>query len=337
MTEVPWNEKSKEKVLVHDTSMWLWLESALKDAGFMAMGIVDLEQLPQSDRWQVAQNNLDEWLAQGAHAEMSWMERYRDIRNDPRQLMPGAKSAVVVALNYAQEESAEQRDTTSLKVSTYAWGKDYHKVIRRRLAKVLKQFQQTFPQLNIEGRAVTDSAPILEKALAIEAGLGWQGKNTLVIHPEHGSQFFIGELLLSITLPTESIAIVTDHCGRCRRCIDACPTDAINEFERVLDSHRCISYWTIESTAEQFPQDISDNIQGWVFGCDICQQVCPWNTKFAMPTVDKAFEPRVWAASDSILPLQSLSLAEFQRVFENSPIRRAGQARFLRNVNEAQS
>lgn len=316
-----------------------WLESELLSNGFMMVGFVNLDLLSDSPTWQQAQQDLDAWLDSGNHADMDWMARYRDIRKNPKALMEGAKTAVVVALNYAQEEPEEQRDESSLKVSTYAWGKDYHKVIRRRLASLLKRFQSAFPQVGIEGRAMTDSAPVLEKALAIEAGLGWQGKNTLVIHPEHGSQFFIGELLLNIYLPVQA-ATFTDHCGRCQRCIDACPTDALGGVElgeapRVLDSRRCISYWTIESAADVFPEDVQKNLQGWVFGCDICQQVCPWNQRFSAVTDDPAFEPRVWASSSNIESLVPLSLSRFQELFQNSPIRRAGQKRFVRNVESA--
>lgn len=318
-----------------------WIKHEAKRLGFEQACIVSLAELNNRPAWQAEQAHLDEWLARGFHSEMDWMERYREIRQDVGQLMADgvAKTVVVVALNYAQiaaspEAFSDMRDKTSLKVSTYAWGKDYHKLIRKRLAKLLKGLQAVHP--DIQGRAVTDSAPVLEKALAIQAGLGWQGKNTLVIHPKKGSYFFIGELILDIELPTDS-SVITDHCGTCTRCITACPTDALSSTERVLDASKCISYWTIESDAPNFPAPVQENLQGWVFGCDICQQVCPWNERFSEPTMDQAFAPKVWAKPNEVEVAQSITLEEFQKLFENTSIRRSGQAKISRNIELVKS
>jgi epoxyqueuosine reductase len=250
---------------------------------------------------------------------------------------------VCVAISYKHPKNKDLAPS-SLNVAEYAWGKDYHRVIRKRLQKLLDLIQQWCP--TVEGRPLTDSAPALEKPLAQLAGLGWQGKNTLLIHPTLGSTFFLGELLL--TLPLQSDApFATDHCGSCTKCLDACPTQAFPQ-PGVLDSNRCISYWTIETEPEAiFPEDIADNLNGWVFGCDSCQQVCPFNQKKPgllsnssqrVPiTPEPAFSPRPWIQSPDATQWRALDETTFNRWFQANPIQRTGLAGLQRNVATATS
>jgi len=321
------------------------LEDAIKQAaktlGFHNVGIVAVRDIENHPQWQTAQANYEAWLGQGYHAGMAWMTRYTELRLEPWRILEGTQSIVCVAISYKHPHN-ESSAVTDLKVAEYAWGKDYHRVIRKRLQKLLDLIQQWCP--GVEGRPLTDSAPALEKPLAQLAGLGWQGKNTLLIHPTLGSTFFLGELLL--TLPLQSDApFATNHCGTCTKCLDACPTQAFPQ-PGVLDSNRCIAYWTIETEPEDvFPAAIAENMNGWVFGCDICQQVCPFNKKQPrlfnkgsqmMPiTPEPAFLPRPWIQSPDATQWKALDEATFNRWFQANPIQRTGLAGLHRNVTAA--
>ncbi|MDH4379457.1 MAG: tRNA epoxyqueuosine(34) reductase QueG [Vampirovibrionales bacterium] len=323
------------------------LEEAIKQAamalGFHNIGIVAVADMETNPQWQTAQENYQAWLSQGFHAGMEWMTRYTELRLKPWQILEGTQSIVCVAISY-KHPSDDPQASPELKVAEYAWGKDYHRIIRKRLQKLLDLIQQWCP--GIEGRPLTDSAPALEKPLAQLAGLGWQGKNTLLIHPTLGSTFFLGELLL--TLPLQSDApFATDHCGNCTQCLDVCPTQAFPQ-PGVLDSNRCISYWTIETDPETvFPTDIADNLNGWVFGCDSCQQVCPFNQRppgllnkdsQRIPIIpEPAFFPRPWIQSPDATQWQTLDETTFNRWFQANPIQRAGLTGLQRNIVTATS
>ena len=248
--------------------------------GFDLVGIVPAAALSQERR------QLEEWLARGYHGEMSWMARDPEQRTDPRKFFPDARSVVVVALNYYTRETHSANSETG-KVSRYAWGDDYHDVIGDKLRALLRWIQEQVP--SAVGKVCVDIQPMLDKAWAVRAGLGWLGKHTNLITKDLGSWVFIGELLLNLELDYDHEQI-EDHCGTCTLCIDACPTAAITE-PYVVDSNKCISYATIELRSQQFPAPIANHLEGWLYGCDICQDVCPWN-RFAEPTDEDRFAPR---------------------------------------------
>ena len=243
--------------------------------------------------------DLEKWLHQGLHGEMSYMENYFDKRTDPRKLVPGSKSVISVIHNYYRKPYTE--DHSHPKVSMYAWGEDYHKVLKRKLYKLLAYIQDLVGE--VEGRVFVDSAPVMDKAWARRSGLGWIGKHTNLISPQKGSYFFIGEIILDLEL--EYDGPIKDFCGTCTRCIDACPTEALQPYQ--IDAQKCISYLTIELKSgmeEQF----SDQLEGWVYGCDICQEVCPWN-RFSNEKNSEDFNP---------YPHASLSIEEWEEKDERA-------------------
>ncbi|MFN8614583.1 MAG: tRNA epoxyqueuosine(34) reductase QueG [Vampirovibrionales bacterium] len=339
---------------VHDLpplASFACLEDAITHAaralGFHAVGMVSVEDLKTHPHWQLAQANYHAWISQKYQAGMDWMTRYTALRLEPWQLLPGTQSIVCVAISY---RSKPIRPHTSphhgFQVAQYAQGKDYHRVIRKRLQRLLNLIQAWIPEHEgqaTQGRPLTDSAPALEKPLAQLAGLGWQGKNTLLIHPTLGSTIFLGELLLTLPLRS-STPFTTHHCGTCTRCLEACPTQAFPQ-PGVLDSNRCIAYWTIETDAQTlFPNAIAQQLNGWVFGCDICQQVCPFNQKAPSLTIsgqshlikaDTAFEPRPWIQSPDTHQWQQLSQAQFNQWFQANPIQRTGLEGLQRNMTLA--
>src|SRR5919199_846241 len=229
---------------------------------------------------------LEEWLRRGYHGAMAWLERDPAQRADPRLVMPSARSVVVVALNYYTPHEHED-DPAHGKISRYAWGDDYHEVVGGKLKALLAWIKEQWPEA--EGKACVDIQPLMDKAWAARAGLGWIGKHTNLITQDYGSWVFIGELLLNLDLAYDTER-VEDHCGTCTLCLDACPTQAITE-PYVLDSNRCISYATIELRAPELPDEVAQHLDGWLYGCDICQDVCPWN-RFQQPTDEARFEPR---------------------------------------------
>ena len=274
------------------------LAAAIKDRalldGFHKVGIVRAEPLAEEAP------RLKEWLARGYHGEMAWMVRDVEKRLDPRAIFPQARSIVVVALNYYTPDQHQENSRTG-KVSRYAWGDDYHDVIKTRLESLLGWIREQVP--GAAGKVCVDIQPVMDKAWAVRAGLGWLGKHTNVITPEYGSWVFIGELLLNLDLEPDANR-VEDHCGTCTMCIDACPTGAITE-PYVVDSNRCISYATIELRTPELPSAIQQDLSGWLYGCDICQDVCPWN-RFEELTNEPRFAARegnVNAELDEILEL----------------------------------
>ncbi len=294
--------------------------------GFAKVGIIPAEPFANGE-----DDRLQAWLSQGYQAEMEWMVTHYDKRRDPGSLMEGTRSILCVAMNYYTPDEYAQGDTTTLKIAKYARGTDYHYVLKDRLKALLAYAQALNPQL--QGRALTDSAPIMEKPLAVKAGLGWMGKNGNVILPGEGSFFFLGELLLNVPLDYD-LATEANHCGSCRRCLDACPTEAIVEAG-VIDANRCISYWTIEYKGDAFPPAIQRNLSGWFFGCDICQDVCPWNVKFAKPTQEPLFQPRPLNQNPDGALLMALNEDEFKEYYRKSPVKRTKLSGLRRNINMA--
>jgi len=297
------------------------LQAKASELGFQKLGCLTLPDMT------LEAEQLKNWLAQGFHGEMQWMADQFEKRQFPQQLMPETKTVLCVAMNYYP---GELPNNAQAKIARYAQGDDYHDVLKKQL-RLLLTWLQTF-DTGIEGKPLTDSAPIMEKALARKAGLGWQGKHSNLITRDRGSWVFLGELLLNITFPdTPPADPMDDLCGKCRRCIDACPTDAIVS-DGVVDANRCISYWTIEYKGEEIPQPIADNMQGWIFGCDICQEVCPWNIKFAQETSIEAFLPRPWNLRPDLTEIQQLTDEEFKVRYRKSPVKRTKLKGLLRNV-----
>lgn len=244
------------------------IKNELQAQGFDLVGIAKAGFLEKEA------NDLTQWLNEGRHGTMAWMEGHFDKRLDPRLLVDGAKSVISVLINYFPESDYKQ-PLSAPKISKYAWGEDYHKVIKHKLHRVLEWITENVGEVN--ARVFTDSAPVMDKAWASRAGLGWIGKNTNLINPKRGSWFFIGEIILDLELEYDQP--IKDFCGTCTKCIDACPTDALAPYQ--IDSNKCISYLTIE-LRDAMPQEFIGKTEGWVYGCDICQDVCPWNS-FSSP------------------------------------------------------
>jgi epoxyqueuosine reductase len=292
------------------------------ELGFTHAGIARAEILEQETAL------FDEWCRRKYDATMGWMRKRREERRDVRLILPGAKSVIVVAVNYAAPPDRGMA-AGPFKISQYARGDDYHDVIVPRLEELLKWMRTVDP--GVEGRFYVDTGPVLEKVWAARAGIGWQGKHTNVITRDYGSWVFLGVLLTTAELSPDTPAL--DRCGSCTRCIDACPTQAI-VAPYVLDGGRCISYLTIEHRGE-IPDELSGGCGEWIFGCDICQDVCPWNIRFARPTADIAFDPPRGTATTDPAELLALTREEFVVKFKKSPIRRARWEGFVRNVRNA--
>jgi len=287
------------------------------EQGFHLAGISPAGKLPRSDY-------LKEWLAQGMHGTMSWMENYLEKRLDIKKLYPAAVSVVSVGHNYyVNQAHSESKDAG--KISRYAWGRDYHKIIKKKLKLLLREIIKI--DSRTEGRIFVDTAPVQDKLWAQNAGIGWQGKNTNIISREFGSWLFLGELAVNLELEYNQPAI--NHCGSCRACIDACPTNALSDSK--LDSRRCISYLTIEYLDSPISPEFAEQMQNWVFGCDICQQVCPWN-RFARETDETAYLPAEENTAPKLLELSKMNEQEFKDRFKKSPVYRAKYQNFLRNV-----
>ncbi len=286
--------------------------------GFHKVGIARPQKLPHSE-------DLLTWLLSGKHGTMHYMEKYLDKRLDIRQLYPPVRSVIVVAHNY-YTPFQRKHDKHYAKISRYAWGKDYHMVIKKKLKHYLTELKKL--DTEIEGRLFVDTAPVQERLWAVAAGLGWQGKNTNLISRDLGSFLFLGVLLINRVLVYDRP--IQNYCGSCTACIEACPTEALQPYE--LDARRCLSYLTIEYWNAPIPEALADKMNNWVFGCDICQDVCPWN-RFARPTDENNYapvDPRL--VNPPLTWLASLSEEEFRTVFKKTPVMRAKYANFMRNV-----
>ncbi len=290
-----------------------------KELGFLECAIIPAGALTEEEE------HFKSWLKAGMHGEMGYMERNVEKRLDLRQLVENAKTVVITLLNYFPEET--QSDTEAPVLSKYAYGTDYHFIIKEKLRKLLDYIREIAGDCN--ARTFTDSAPVLERAWARRAGLGWVGKNSNLISVEHGSFFFIGELILDIELPYDTPRIVADHCGSCTRCIDACPTKAI-VADKVVDARLCISYQTIELKGE-LDENLKGKFENRVFGCDICQDVCPWNLK-STPHNEKDFNPHPKLLGLSKTQWHNMERPLFNELFRNSAVKRAGYNGVKRNL-----
>ena len=288
--------------------------------GFDKIGIARAEILTKEAA------RFDEWLGKDFHAEMQWLAREPEKRKNPALIFPDAKSIIVVALNYYTPHEHEDSNEKG-KVSRYAWGDDYHDVLKEKLRELLG-FIKSIDE-NIEGKICVDTAPMMDKAWAVRAGLGWLGKHSNVITKEFGSWIFIGEIILNVELDYETETI-SDHCGNCTKCLDACPTGAI-VAPYVVNSKRCLSYATIELRSAELPDNIKENLNGWLYGCDICQDVCPWN-RFEKPTGEARFEPRPDNVSSDLETVLELSPETYAAKFRRSAMKRTKLGGLQRNA-----
>ncbi|GAB3166415.1 tRNA epoxyqueuosine(34) reductase QueG [Telluribacter humicola] len=295
-----------------------FLKAKAIELGFDFCGISKAEFLEEEAP------RLDEWLTRNYHGQMAWMANHFDKRLDPRKLVDGARSVVTVLLNYYPEQSLPTTEE-DYKISKYAYGTDYHYVLKDKLKALLDALREEIGE--VDGRAFVDSAPVMDKAWAARSGLGWIGKHTNLLNRDLGSFFFIGELILDVELAPDGP--VKDYCGTCTRCVDACPTDAIVE-PYVVDGSKCISYFTIE-LKEAIPDEVRGKFGNWVFGCDICQDVCPWN-RFARPHRTSEFNPPAQLAELTNKDWEEITEEVFREIFRRSPVKRTKLEGLKRNI-----
>lgn len=268
---------------------------------------------------------LEDWLRQGHHGAMGYMENWFDLRLDPRKLVPAARSIITLLYNYHNPDLPT--DASAPRISQYAYGEDYHHVIKRKMRELVQWMEEQIGA--VEGRVFVDSAPVLERAWAKRSGVGWIGKNAQLIHPKAGSYFFLCEFISDLELAVDGP--MKDYCGTCTACMEACPTDAIPQ-PHVVDGSRCISYFTIELKGSALPVDQQDRFGRWVFGCDICQEVCPWN-RFAQRHREPAFEPHPDLLSMDAEGWKEITESVFRDLFRRSAVKRAGWEGLRRNIH----
>lgn len=285
--------------------------------GFLSCGISKARFLEEEAP------RLENWLKSNMQGEMSYMENHFDKRLDPRKLVEGCKSIISLSFNYYPED---QQRTDSYKISKYAYAEDYHEVIKRKLNTLIKKIQDKIG--DIHARSFVDSAPVMDKVWAKESGLGWIGKHSNLISKSHGSFFFLAEILIDIECEYDQ-AFQTDHCGTCTKCIDACPTDAIVS-PYIVDGSKCISYYTIELKKE-FDSNMNLKFDDWIFGCDVCQDVCPWN-RFSIPHQHQEFMIKEEIKNFSKKDWEEITEESFKVIFKNSPIKRSKYEGFKRNI-----
>jgi epoxyqueuosine reductase len=283
--------------------------------GFDYCGVARAQPLSDDAR------RLEKWLQQGMQGKMKYMENYFDLRVDPTKLVPGAQSVITLLKNYYPSQIAASR------ISKYAYGKDYHEVIRYSLKKMILELQEKIGQF--EGRGFVDSAPVLERSWAQRSGLGWIGKNGNLLTRQSGSFFFIATLIVDVALNYDD-PFAKDFCGSCRRCIENCPTEAILP-DKTVNGSKCISYFTIELKDAILPEEMKDKFQNWMFGCDICQDVCPWN-RFSQPHHEEAFQPLPEILNFTTKEWEELSEEAFKKIFRHSPLSRAKYKGIQRNI-----
>lgn len=292
------------------------IKTKAKELGFSYCGI------SKADFLEEEAPRLESWLNAHMHGEMNYMENHFDKRLDPRVLVPGARSVISLLYNYYPEK--KQR-TDTYKISKYAYGTDYHFVLKDKLKDLLRFIQQEIGEVN--GRVFTDSAPVLEKAWAAKSGLGWVGKNNNLIRKSKGSFYFIAELISDLELETDHA--VTNHCGSCTACIDACPTEAI-EAPYLVNGSKCISYLTIE-LKDEIPKEFQDKLEDWIYGCDVCQDVCPWN-RFSQPHAQPLFNPRPELLEYDKNQWKELTQELFNELFKKSAVKRTKYSGLIRNI-----
>ena len=289
-----------------------------KDLGFFYCGVSKADFLEEEAK------HLESYLKNNFNGKMTYMENHFDKRLDPRLLVDDAKVVVSLLMNYYPDEI--QKDEDAPKISKYAYGQDYHFIIKDKLKNLFSYIQEEIGEVG--GRIFVDSAPVLDKSWAQKSGLGWMGKNTNIINPKEGSFFFIAELILDLDLTPDGP--IKDYCGTCTKCIDACPTDAIVQ-PYVVDGSKCISYLTIELKDELLPKEFSGKMDNWMFGCDICQDVCPWN-RFSKPTKEASFSPHENMLHMSKADWSDLTEEVFQEIFRKSAVKRTKYAGLKRNI-----
>jgi len=285
--------------------------------GFSSCGVAKAQFLEEEAP------RLEQWLKNGFHGKMQYMENHFDKRLDPTKLVPGAKSVISLQYNYYPQEKIT---TDTYKISKYAYGEDYHHVIKDKLFEFLSFIQENFGE--VDARVFTDSAPVLERVWAKKSGLGWIGRHSLLITKQKGSFFFLAEIILDLELEYDH-EFKTDHCGNCTKCIDACPTDAILK-NNTVDGSKCISYFTIE-LKEEIPKSMNGKFEDWMFGCDICQDVCPWN-RFSIPHQELQFEPHPDLLTMTKKDWEEITGDVFHKIFNKSAVKRTKFSGLKRNI-----
>ena len=296
------------------------IKSKALEIGFSKIGIA------KADFYKSDKLNLNSWIDKGYHASMQWIERRKEERANIKEYYPNSKSVISIAMNYFTGNSNDYFPNN--KISNYAWGDDYHIVIKNKLHELLKYIKNIDSSIN--GICCVDTSPISEKVWAQRSGIGWIGKHTNLITRDFGTWVFLGEIILDVDLEYDQ-PFTKDLCGTCTLCIDACPTDAlINEYQ--LDSNKCISYLTIEHR-DEIPEKFQDKMNDWIYGCDICQEVCPWNKKFSIHSDKESFLPRDFLINNDADFLKSLSQEEYSRLFKNSAMKRTKISGLKRNID----
>lgn len=296
----------------------IWVKEKCRQLGFDYCGIAEAKKLDDDAR------RLENWLMQDMHGKMQYMENHFDLRTDPTKLVHGAKSVITVLMNYFPREMQEPE---APKIARYAYGQDYHDVIREKLKQLMAMMKDEIGEIN--GRGFVDSAPVLERSWAAKSGLGWIGKNGNLINKNAGSFFFIATLIVDVELVYDD-PFAKDYCGSCRRCIESCPTDAILE-NKVVDGSKCISYFTIELKDALLPDSLKNKFANWMFGCDVCQDVCPWN-RFSSPHNKPEFTPIAQVLNFTTADWEDLTEESFKQVFKNSPLKRRKFEGIKRNL-----
>lgn len=295
-----------------------YIKSLASDSGFLLCGIAKAEKL------SLEANRLETWLSKGYHGKMKYLENHFELRTDPTKLVPGAKSVISLLYNYFPEK---QQNKDSFQIAKYAYGKDYHFVIKEKLKQIVEKAQQTLGQFDY--RVFVDSGPVLERQWAEKSGLGWIGKHGLLISPKKGSFFFIAEIICDLALEYDP-AFQADHCGSCTACIDACPTDAILP-DKTLNANHCISYLTIE-LKDEIPNEYKGKMENYVFGCDICQDVCPWN-RFSQAHNESEFNPHPNLLDMNKSSWNELTQETFSEIFKKSAVKRAGFIKLKKSID----
>ncbi len=296
-----------------------FIKKTARNAGFDYCGIARARRLDEQEQ------NLREYLSENRHGQMAYMENHFEKRLDPRELVPGTKSVISLLYNYFPHEFFAA--DAEYKISRYALGKDYHFVVKEKMRQIVAAMQSEFGEFGFG--VFTDSAPVMERAWAQQAGLGWQGKNTMLINLKHGTYFFLAEIFVDIELQYDQ-PMVKDFCGSCHRCLDACPTNALTAYN--IDASKCISYLTIENRKEEIGEEFRGEYREWIFGCDICQEVCPWN-KFSKVHDEPEFLPHPDLLNITTQQWEELTPEQYRKLFRKNPVKRIKFKGLKRNID----